>query len=75
MCYCTKVIYRAVTEKQTLASIKTAHHYGGLSSAKSLARLWLVTLGTATVCCKLFQKSSPSTDQAALSTTSISDHA
>ena len=29
MCYCTKVIYRAVTEKQTLASIKTAHHYGG----------------------------------------------
>ena len=29
MCYCTKVIYRAVTEKQTLASIKSAYQYGG----------------------------------------------
>jgi len=29
MCYGTTVIYRAVTEKQTRASIKTAHHYGG----------------------------------------------
>lgn len=29
MCYCINVVYAAVTEKQTLASIRTAHQYGG----------------------------------------------
>lgn len=29
MCYCIHTVYRAVTEKQTLASIRTARQYGG----------------------------------------------
>lgn len=29
MCYFVNRVYRAVTEKQIHATIKTAHHYGG----------------------------------------------
>ena len=34
MCYVTITIYRAVTEKQTNATIKTAQNYGGAFISK-----------------------------------------
>ena len=65
----------AVTEKQTLASIKSAYQYGGDFMSKIAAAALAGDPRTATACCGLSRKSSPNTDQAALSTTSTSDYA
>jgi len=34
VCYSIHRVHRAVTEKQTVASIRTAHHYGGAFMSK-----------------------------------------